>query len=74
MTARVAELCAKKKAGDVRTGAELRHEMDLIALDTAALKSENKARLREILPLRFERAATPEAAASYLPAAHRPGS
>lgn len=61
MTARAAELRAEQKAGDVRAAADLRHEIDLMALDIASLKSENKARLREILPLRFERTATPEA-------------
>ena len=67
-----AELPAKTAAlrrqanADPRTAAALQHQIHLIQLDAADLAAENKARLREINRLRFERTKPADAAPPML--------
>jgi SulP family sulfate permease len=59
-TAKSTQLRAAEKAHDVRTAANLRHELDLAKLDAAALEAQNKARKANINRMHFERAKASE--------------
>jgi SulP family sulfate permease len=55
-----------EKAHDARGVADLRHELDLIKLDIAALEAQNKQRMRGIRLIEFERGKAPEKAVAML--------
>ncbi len=55
-----------QKAGDARAVADLEYRAEQAKLDILALEAENKARLRDIRRLQFERAGSDEKAAAPL--------
>ncbi|MBT9612272.1 MAG: SulP family inorganic anion transporter [Burkholderiales bacterium] len=56
VTAKSTQLRAYEKANNPRAAADLRHDIDLMKLDSASLEKENKQRLHYIRKLQFERA------------------
>jgi len=55
-TARAGDLRARERAGDARAAAGLQHEIELLRLDIDTLEADNKARMRSLRKLEFERA------------------
>ena len=68
VTAKSTQLRAYEKANNPRAAADLRHDIDLLKLDSASLEKENKQRLHYIRKLQFDRAQVAEGqpAALYL--------
>jgi len=54
-TAKSVELRTAQKTQDVRAGADLRHDLDLIRINLQSLEAQNKARKATINRLHFER-------------------
>ncbi len=65
-TALSAQMRQAQKAHDARTVANLGHKIELMKLDIATLSDENKARMRDIRKLQFERTKADEKASATL--------
>jgi SulP family sulfate permease len=60
ITAQSAQLRQTEKAHDARAAADLKHQIELMKLDQAALEAANKQRMSHIRKLHFVRAKAPE--------------
>jgi SulP family sulfate permease len=65
-TAMAGQLRAAEKAGDARTIADLRHEIELLQINLRSLEEQNKARKANINRMDFERATSTEGGTTQL--------